>query len=324
MRRFGSRTAPLYYRRYVDDTFLVFKNRSHIPLFLQYINSKHQNIKFTSEVEKDKTIAFLDINITNKEHGFETSVYRKATFTGLSTKFTSFAPLKYKRNLVATLAFRAFNLCSSYESIHRELNYVKEYLFNNGFPINFVDTWFGKTLSKLINPGKIIRPTVPRKSVILSMPFLGSHSFNIRYKVKKLLQEFYPQVSLKVIFNSRKCVGSLFKFKDRIPDDLRSSVVYMYKCDSCNASYVGKSERHFSTRREEHFGRSVRTGSYLAKPSHSAIREHCHFENHAMKKENFSVLANTSGKLDLSIMEALYQYKLKPSLGRSTFELSCV
>ena len=103
-----------------------------------------------------------------------------------------------------------------------------------------------------------------------------------------------------------------------------SSVVYMYKCDSCNASYVGKSERHFSTRREEHFGRSVRTGSYLAKPSHSAIREHCHFENHAMKKENFSVVANTSGKLDLSIMEALYQYKLKPSLGRSTFELSCV
>ena len=112
--------------------------------------------------------------------------------------------------------------------------------------------------------------------------------------------------------------------KDRIPDDLRSAIVYMYKCDSCSASYVGKCERHFATRRAEHYGRSVRTGSYLSKPLHSAIRDHCLSEDHPMKKENFSVLASTSGKLDLSIMEALFQHKYKPSLGRPSFELSCV
>ena len=156
------------------------------------------------------------------------------------------------------------------------------------------------------------------------MPFLGSHSLNIQHKLKKLIQEFYPQVSLKVVFNSKNCIRSLFKMKDRIPDDLRSSIIYMYKCDCCNASYVGKSERHFSTRREEHFGRSVRTGCYLSKPPHSAIRDHCLSEDHLMKKENFSVLASTSGKLDLLIMEALYQHKYKPNLGRPSFELLCV
>ena len=288
------------------------------------MNSKHQNIKFTSEVERDKTIAFLDINITNTDQGFETSVYRKATFTGLSTKFTSFVPMKYKRNLVATLTYRAFNLCSSYGNMHKELNYIKKFLFNNGFPLNFVDSWFGKTLSKLICPERKMRPTVPRKNIILNMPFLGSHTFNIKRKLSKLLQEFYPQISLRVVYNSKNCIKSLFQIKDKIPEDLRSSIVYMYKCDCCNASYVGKSERHFSTRKAEHCGRSVRTGNYLNKPPHSAIRDHCLSEDHLMKKENFSVLASTSGKLDLAIMEALFQHKYKPNLGRSSFELSCV
>ena len=27
---------PIFYRRYVDDTFLIFKSKAHIPLFLQY------------------------------------------------------------------------------------------------------------------------------------------------------------------------------------------------------------------------------------------------------------------------------------------------
>ena len=29
---------PLLYRRYVDDTFMLFRERSHIPLFLNYLN----------------------------------------------------------------------------------------------------------------------------------------------------------------------------------------------------------------------------------------------------------------------------------------------
>ena len=36
---------PLLYRRYVDDTFLLFSDGSHIMQFLHYLNSKHQNIK---------------------------------------------------------------------------------------------------------------------------------------------------------------------------------------------------------------------------------------------------------------------------------------
>ena len=42
---------PLHYRRYVDDFFVVFRSRDHIIQFLEHLNSKHPNIKFTYEIE---------------------------------------------------------------------------------------------------------------------------------------------------------------------------------------------------------------------------------------------------------------------------------
>ena len=49
---------PFHYRRYVDDTFLLFDNVEQVPLFLDYLNSKHNNIKFTYEIECNNAISF--------------------------------------------------------------------------------------------------------------------------------------------------------------------------------------------------------------------------------------------------------------------------
>ena len=35
---------PVFYARYIDDTFVLFKDRSPSKLFLDYLNSKHNNI----------------------------------------------------------------------------------------------------------------------------------------------------------------------------------------------------------------------------------------------------------------------------------------
>ena len=43
---------PVLYRRYIDDTFLLFRHESHIQNFLNYLNySQHQSIAFTCETE---------------------------------------------------------------------------------------------------------------------------------------------------------------------------------------------------------------------------------------------------------------------------------
>ena len=54
---------PKIYKGYVDDTFLLSKNMQHVENLKQYLNSQHMNIKFTSEIEIDNSMAFLDIKI---------------------------------------------------------------------------------------------------------------------------------------------------------------------------------------------------------------------------------------------------------------------
>ena len=71
------------HRLYLDDIFLLFDDSSQINKFEKYMNSRHKNRKFTKEIEKDNSLAFLDILIGRKRNKFETSIYRKFTFSGV-------------------------------------------------------------------------------------------------------------------------------------------------------------------------------------------------------------------------------------------------
>ena len=73
---------PVFYRRYVDDIFCIFKNREDALEFLDYINVGHRNIKFTIEEERNETLPFLDVLISHSPtmENFETT-----TFTNLLT-----------------------------------------------------------------------------------------------------------------------------------------------------------------------------------------------------------------------------------------------
>ena len=44
---------PVFYKRYVDNIFVLFKRPEHVKTFVDYINSKHKNINFSLETEKD-------------------------------------------------------------------------------------------------------------------------------------------------------------------------------------------------------------------------------------------------------------------------------
>ena len=62
----------------------------HVKKFKKYLNKQHKNISFTSEMEQNGSLSFLDIKINHKNNKFVTSVYRKSTFIGVSTNFESF------------------------------------------------------------------------------------------------------------------------------------------------------------------------------------------------------------------------------------------
>ena len=139
--------TPQFYRRYVDDTFLLFTNLHDAQLFFNYVNSLHPCIKFTMEVETSNVLSFLDINIRRLPSSFETSIYRKTTFTGLGSHFYSSCPISFKANSVLTLVNRAYKLSSSYNMFNIEINFLKEFFCNNGFTSNF----FWKIVKKFLD-----------------------------------------------------------------------------------------------------------------------------------------------------------------------------
>ena len=315
---------PLVYKRYVDDTFLIFRSSDHVPLFLEYLNSKHRNIEFTSETEAEGKLPFLDISITRNENSFTTSVYRKPTFTGLTTKMTSFIPIQFKRNLIMTLATRAFNICSNYVGMDIEFRFLKQCLYNNGFSKSLTDTYIGKQLEKLLIP-KPVTATVSRAIMYFPITFYGRKSLNIKRKLTRLMREFYPQVNIRVIFKPKTTIQRFFRFKDVIPSELQSSIIYKYKCHDCNAMYLGKSKRQFRVRIFEHLGRSIRTNRPLSNPSFSAIRKHSEESDHRIEIDSFSVLTSRASDMELGVIESLYTLRDRPSLcnNERSVELLC-
>ena len=147
------------------------------------------------------------------------------------------------------------------------------------------------------------------------MSYTGHHSLDIRNKLTKLLREFYPQMIVRVIFKPEITIQQLFKFKDVIPKELSSSVVYQYTYSSCKATYIGKTKRHLKTRIHEHMGRSVRTRKVLATPLHSSIRDHSLEADHPINSESFSILASSRCDMDLYILESILQSVEHPTMG---------
>ena len=94
---------PNLFCRYVDDCFATFPNPTSIDLFLTNLNNIHNQIQFTEELEIHNSLTFLDVTIEKTNSGIKTSAYHKPTKTNLLTRYTSFSPLQYKRNLVNNL-----------------------------------------------------------------------------------------------------------------------------------------------------------------------------------------------------------------------------
>ena len=125
---------PVYYKRYLDDIFVLFNKPEHALFVLEFLNKKHKNMKFSIEIEINGSLSFLDVKIFWENGKFVDSVFRKETFSGLYTNFISFIPLECKFGLVHTLLNRCFNLSSDFLKFHHEVDKLKKILSKNAYP----------------------------------------------------------------------------------------------------------------------------------------------------------------------------------------------
>ena len=226
MNSFGG-VKPSLYRRYVDDSFLIFSSRDEMLPFFDWLNSQHPNIRFTREEESENKLAFLDIGVKSDPNGcLSTSVYRKPTFSGLYMQWRSFVPKKYKRGLVNSLLHRAWRICSSFELFHQEVLFLKDTLQKNGYPHTFLDRCIKTFLdTKMDTQESLPEFGPPKKTVILCLPYIGINGDKIKRQLFRLLSATVPWVDLKLVFLAKNKLSRLSNLKCAIPTLSRNSVV---------------------------------------------------------------------------------------------------
>ena len=101
----------------------------------------------------------------------------------------------------------------------------------------------------------------------------------IQRKLRTCFKNSLPQSNVKIVLKSTNRLSSLFRFKDVIPKELQSNLVYKFSCGNCNITYYGKTERHLNVRSSEHIGISHLTRKRVeSKPS--AVSDHLLLHNH--------------------------------------------
>ena len=187
----------------------------------------------------------------------------------------------------------------------------------NAYP-NFI---FDRILRRFLNDRFLPKPavlTVPKDKKYIKLPYLGHISFNIRKQLQISLKKSFPQIDFHFVFTNQFTIGSVLKQHVPKSFDITSCIVYLFKCSSCNARYVGSSARSLSSRISNHLGVSERTGYPLSNPMYSAIRDHSHEHDHPFTHRDFEVLISAFSRSDLLILESLFISKMKPLLNNTT------
>ena len=112
------------------------------------------------------------------------------------------------------------------------------------------------------------------------MPYAGAEGVrSVKNLTKKLKRIISQPFILKKIYKTTK-MSYYCNTKDRIPDYLKSHVVYEFSCPACNAGYIGKTDRNLGTRIKEHCGLDKNSSVF----NHLA---ECNFYRHTLTLQSF-------------------------------------
>ena len=294
--------SPLLYRRYVDDIICIFDDNNNYLEFFNFINSQHPNLKFTCELG-NKELPFLDVKVVMKDIEFETSIYRKDTYTGLLLNYSAMCPLIWKKGLVLGLLTRAYTACSNWKLFHEEIQNICKFLCENNYPKSFVENIISNFLHNKFNNSQR-DDSIESVRYTFKIPYIGNPSLVLKKKLRKLFKKC--EIDVNIVFSTSK-VSSYFSLKDRTNPALKASVIYQFSClDDPSCSYIGKTKRHLQ----------IRIGEHLKGPSaifgHISKCQVC--QNNSNNNNQFKCIQSGNSDFELQILEALYILQNRPSL----------
>ena len=151
------------------------------------------------------------------------------TYTGLLLNFKSFTSFSYKISLIKCLIDRSFKICNNWNSFHNDIENIKSNLIKNAYSPSLIDQVIKKYLDYKFSSNQNQLKDTPDVHYF-NLPYIDNLSHHIKKKLSKLCKEFYKEnFNIKLVFKSFK-IKNYFSYKDPIPDDLKSFLVYKFTC----------------------------------------------------------------------------------------------
>ena len=157
---------------------------------------------------------------------------------------------------------------------HREICKIKDIFTKHGYSKKFLEKCVKTFLNKVFIARRIIQ-TAKKKQVTIVLPYMGMILADLKVKLHKTFKQLLPASDLRAIFKVSLRMKNYFNFKDKIKRKLRSLLVYNFKCNSCNAEYIGKTKQRQRTGTSEHIGVSPLTGKCVKNNSHAFLKDSC-------------------------------------------------
>ena len=152
-----------------------------------------------------------------------------------------------------TLTFRCLRLCYSSSLLQSGLSEIKKFLLQNCYSVGIISYNMNDVLNRHQDKFSNLIATVPKKDIILVLPYLGFQSELVTRRLKSCINKFYGFVNLKVIFQSTCRIKYFPPYKGRLRKSQKSNVVYKASCWDCHEFYIGKKKPRLRNRKKKSF-----------------------------------------------------------------------
>lgn len=302
------------YSRYVDDIFVLVRDRAASEQLLQTMNAVHPNIQFEIELPStENSLSLLDLTVTvgpQGESNFE--FYKKPARSEVFMNGRTALPASTIRNVIMNEQLRIIERCTSPNDANQHLQAFQEILLHNDH--------------RPIHNNRLARPkTTNRKRIshdntfFIHLPFISD-------RIDRSIRRVFKNAKLEVIpYYQNKNLRSVLTKRDNqetcnitncpIQNPrlcTRKNVVYEVRCITCQAKYIGSTIRPLHQRIREHLQQTT-----------SAVFQHL---SSCPGTQGISVriLANEKDPKNLRIKEGILIEELNPNLNKKEEEVALI
>ena len=296
---------PLF-KRYVDDCFLLAKDRDEALLILDTFNSQHPNINFEIEFPQDgRTLSLLDFTVTmrsNDDPKFE--FFRKKARKDLFVHYSSHIPFQSKINYIRNERLRIRERCSESHSFAVHNNNFERILEANGYPKNVIER------SKTPRTDRTSRRTRTQCKADIFYLKMDFFSNSVSRRIKSVfareglnIRLVHNTISLRNALNSRQNSANCSLLRCPLQNQklcFQRYVIYKAQCHRCQQLYIGSTIRPLHLRAKEHL-----------ENSRSSVFRHRSVCNSSF---SFEVMGRARDEANLRLKEAILIRQQNPAI----------